>query len=584
MVHRTSPSGQNFGRRRQQDFKQVHGGNPHVQNLKPSDVNQKVIAAAESGDPLDLLRVIEEHLWRMNLVNMSTSIHRLAKCADRDPEYYLAVTQSPVFEELVRIMSCRLMNSHGQPCLHQTLSNVTWSLAHLYTPDMKLLKLVASMSTQYIDGFKPFELSMLLWGFAKMSVVDEMPQDIEALFQAASFRIVGGLGHFSFRSLAMIAWAFATARQRDPRLFTGVAGEMRRAAASANCQEVGNTVWAFASAGHRDRKLLTSMAQVAMPLLPEFKAQEISNMLWGFATLGFFHEQVFMNSIDAALRMELGAQHLAIILWACSKVMPKHAAMDDLIISFAPLCVVRLGAFKPQEVSSTVQALAKVLVPEKPAQAPETVWGKLCTINAPLHEDVLMLLDSLAQWVALNSHVMTSAAFVTAVCSLVSLGERAERRLDLVLEQAVVARAEVLTPSERVQVLEAFLSYRSAARGAPAVLAAGLANTLDSLHHKDLQTLTQLFLAARRLPLDGPAFSLAELSAWCLAVAAGLPFSEPDGGLCEPEAAADAVSGSETSSEVEELDPITDAPLGSEYHVETAESLPFLYWRPKEEA
>uniref|UniRef100_A0A7S1QSQ4 RNA-editing substrate-binding complex 6 protein domain-containing protein n=2 Tax=Alexandrium catenella TaxID=2925 RepID=A0A7S1QSQ4_ALECA len=476
-----------------------------------------------------------------------------------------------------------MMNAAGQTCLHQTLSNVTWSLAHLYTPDIKLLGLVASMATTYMEGFKPFELSMLLWGFAKTGVVEEMPHAIEVVFRTASSQITASFGHFSFRSLAMIVWAFATARQRDPRLFSGIAAEMRRNASAANCQEVGNTVWAFASAGHRDKKMLTTLAQAAVPLIREFKAQEISNMLWGFATLGFFHEEVFLSSIAAALRMDLGSQHLAIILWACSKVMPKHSAMDSLIISFAPLCVSRLGAFKPQEVSSTVQALAKVLTQDK-EEAETSASNLLFGGIAPLHEDVMMLLDALAHRVARTALALTPAAFVTAVCSLLSLGERSGRRPDHVLEQAVMLRVPELALGEKVTLLEAFLSPPCVARGVVSVLAANLASALDSLQNKDFQALVQLCRTARRVPDDAADPGRGELVSWCLALAAGLPDAmlQAEGPDCEPQADADPCSGSDASSEISELDEgVFDAPAGSEYRVDTAESLPFMEWRPK---
>lgn len=567
------------------------GNMAHTGNIKPSEVNQKVIAAAETGNPHTLLVTIQQHLDHMNLVNLSTSIHRLAKCADKDPEGHLLVTQSKVFEDLLKAIFARLLHSKGLSCLHQCLSNVTWSLAHLYSGGKELVAMLAFLSTEYVSGFKPFELSMLLWGFAKLGVVDEMAQAVEALFQAASGRITSNISQFSFRSLAMITWAFATARQRDSRLFTGLANEMRRTVHSANCQEIGNTVWAFASVGHRDRKLLTAMSQAAIPLIKDFKAQEISNMLWGFATLGFWNESIFVASIEATMSMELGSQHLAIIMWACSKVMPKHSAMTALVERFAPLCVIRLGAFKPQEVSSTLQALVKVLLPSKEG-TPEKSTLALAS-KAPFHEDVLVLLESLSQWVGMNAHALTPSSLANAVSSLIQLGDHADRRMDLLLQPVVIVRANSFAPTDMVTLLQAFLQGKSMAFSAISVLAAGLSQQLGCLHQRDLQALYQLY--AQGGSSSEP--SQEELFSWCMTLAAGLPYVAISGVKDEPEAEADAdadapemedlpepESDSDSSPDSSQLDDEEDHEhCGSIERLETAESLPFLDWRPFDE-
>lgn len=529
---------------------------------------------------LGLLSVIGQNMQYMNLVNMSTSIHRLAKGADKDPEVRLLVTQSQVFQELLNAIYSKLCHTQGISCLHQCLSNVTWSLAHLYTNDSELMALLATLSTQYMEGFKPFELSMLLWGFAKLGVVEGISDTIQALFQAASECIAANLSHFSFRSLSMIAWAFATVRQRDSQLFAALASEMCRTARNANCQEVGNTVWAFATAGHPDGKLLAAMVMAAMPQMSKFKAQEISNMLWGFATLGYWNEDLFLMSIQAAMRLDLGSQHIAIILWACAKVMPKHDAMEGLVTRFAPLCAARLGTFRPHEVCSTVQDLAKVLLPG-PNEAGTVTERPLASAGAPLHEDVLALLEALAQWVASNSQALTPSAFTGVVSSLVFLGIRAERRVDLSLEPAVVSRAQAIPPAEKVTLLRAFLTYPWIAREAVGALAAGLSTAVCSLQPWDLQALGRMYHAAGNRPGTRINPSPQDLSWWCLALAAGLPFQaasmEPDKLEAIQDDGPDVSTRSDSSTgSYLETDPVSS----HEHCIPTAESLPFLEWRP----
>eukprot|EP00420_Gonyaulax_spinifera_P026486 CAMPEP_0197911020 /NCGR_PEP_ID=MMETSP1439-20131203/72017_1 /TAXON_ID=66791 /ORGANISM="Gonyaulax spinifera, Strain CCMP409" /LENGTH=91 /DNA_ID=CAMNT_0043532727 /DNA_START=1 /DNA_END=273 /DNA_ORIENTATION=+ len=90
-----------------------------------------------------------------------------------------------------------------------------WSLATLQIPDEALLKQVAILATASISVFKPFELSTLLWAFAKIDIPDTLTEKIHLLFCAASGHIQRSLSEFSMRSLAMLAWAFAAARQQD---------------------------------------------------------------------------------------------------------------------------------------------------------------------------------------------------------------------------------------------------------------------------------------------------------------------------------------------------------------------------------
>jgi len=585
------PQGRQGGAARQK--KQGMRAQPPHQGLMPKgaagpmQVNKRIIAAAEVGDLHGFLSVIDQHLSQMNLVNLSTSIHRLAKFADKDPEVHLALVQSPTFEALQKTIHLMLINSKDKSGLHQCLSNITWSFAHLHVVDMQLLGLLAYHAVGSMSGFKPFELSTLLWAFAKLGVADAMPSDVASLFRAASQRLKENLAGFTFRSLATVAWAFATAKQRDTTLFAGLAREMCSLVRSANCQEIGNTIWAFATAGHRDRKLHHALAQAALPLMDGFKAQEISNMLWGFATNGYWHEEVFVNSIAAVTRMDLGSQHLANILWACAKVMPKALAMT-YVIYFTPLCTSRLGTFKPQEVSSTVQAIAKVALVEEdevPALGPR-----------PLHEDVVELLSAMAQWVAGSAHLFTSSSFAAAVTSLVMLGAHADRPVDLIVEPAVVFRAGALAAAEKLSLLKAFWGTKRMARRAISVLAAGLLCNLDTLQSRDSQALARLCATARLnekspcsgSPRDGEEeASPEEVRRWCLALAADIWAPGVEEQPLEPEADADAEADAEVLLDIIESSSDTvscqdPGRFGSEFGVQTAESLPYLEWQPKD--
>ena len=49
-------------------------------------------------------------------------------------------------------------------------------------------------------------------------------------------------------------------------------------------QELANTAWAYATAKHRDERLFAALARTAKRRLSEFNAQEVANTAWAFAT------------------------------------------------------------------------------------------------------------------------------------------------------------------------------------------------------------------------------------------------------------------------------------------------------------
>jgi len=510
------------------------------------------------------LAVIGEHLPQMNLVNMSTSMHRLAKFAGRGPEAHLAVVHSPVLGALRNSIRITLIDLGDKAGLHQCLSNITWSLAHMHVVDLKLLGLLSCRAISSMPGFKPIEMSTLLWAFAKLGVADSMAGDVADLFCAASQRLRESLAGFSFCCLQNIAWAFATAKQRDPALFSGLAHEMCSLTHSANCQEIGKTAWAFAIAGHRDRNLHHALAQAALLRMEHFQAREISNLLWGFAANGYWHEEVFVGSIAVVERMDLGSQQAADILWACARIMPRAMAMT-YIIRLAPLCTGRLAAFKPQEVVSTVQAIANVALAEEgeegvPSLAPRT----------PLHKDVLELLTAMAQWVAGRPCDLTPSSFVCVVASLVVLGARGGRPVDLILEQAVVCRAGALAATEMLSLLEAFWRSAPTARRAIRVLIAGLLSHLDSLEPRDLRAVTRL---CSGVPPDATA-AAGEVCTSCLALLEDQCAAGAEEQPCEPDAEEhEEVHPEAAESSCDSASCADSAHFGSEFGVQALVSL-----------
>lgn len=325
-------------------------------------INSQIIAVADTGDLALTVSTIEAYVPEMNLVNISTALHRLAKLTANDQQAQLRLRQHPVLTALLAAARQLLDRARaGGASPHcQALSNITWALATIQFADVPLLEAVAELSHGRVADFKPFELSATLWAFAKLDAVDPAACHCAAdLFWAAAEYIPNHADVFTFRCLVMTAWAFATAKQHDGRLFRGIAARMLPMVQTANCQELANAAWAFSTAGVRHERLLSELARKALQQLGDFKPQELSNMLWGFAASGFFHEDFFVSAARAAQYLELQAQQMANVLWALSRLRPRHRAVQAALLALLPRCNWMLESLKPQELASVALAAAK---------------------------------------------------------------------------------------------------------------------------------------------------------------------------------------------------------------------------------
>jgi hypothetical protein len=298
----------------------------------------------------------------MNLVNLTTAIHRLAKMVANDSKAQAHLKESPILPKLLPLIASMLSSAPFQDIQPQSLCNILWSLASIRIIDTQVISLVCQHTPPKIDSFKPFELSLLLWALAKLSTIEcSSPFDttqLKGVFDVASKHIVQNVRSIECRCLSMVVWAYATARQSDGTLFSVVAAQMAKAPTH-TCQEMANTIWAYGTQNITHTDLFKSLAQKGARSITGFKAQELSNMVWGFASAGFFHEQFYQLAATAALSKDLSTQHMANILWAFTRVRPRHPLTQRTVLSFLPLCCQQLRRFKAQEVSSVTLSVAK---------------------------------------------------------------------------------------------------------------------------------------------------------------------------------------------------------------------------------
>eukprot|EP00747_Dinoflagellata_sp_TGD_P216947 gnl/TRDRNA2_/TRDRNA2_89410_c0_seq4.p1 gnl/TRDRNA2_/TRDRNA2_89410_c0~~gnl/TRDRNA2_/TRDRNA2_89410_c0_seq4.p1 ORF type:complete len:619 (-),score=105.73 gnl/TRDRNA2_/TRDRNA2_89410_c0_seq4:607-2463(-) len=332
-------------------------------------INKQIIASSQASTVEPLLIVISQHVQQMNIVNLSTAAHRLAKLASSNDSMDVnTLCHHPVVSQLFIAILDKVDGVEAGSIQPQAISNVTWSLAHLrFTKNPTLVHVLASLMAQTVHAFKPFELTTTIWAFAKLVSTTEgngaagkLAWSPKYLFEVVGEHVSQNNGDYGFRCLATIAWSFASVRYRKASLFRSIAQQMQQVAGEANSQEVGNTVWAFATTGFHDVHLFSLLAEHSLPRLHEFKAQEISNMLWGFATNNFWHLELFVRSVEVAMTMELYPQHLANMIWAFARIQPRHPSTCTTVLALLPLCTQQVRDFKPLELCSTAFAVAKV--------------------------------------------------------------------------------------------------------------------------------------------------------------------------------------------------------------------------------
>mmetsp|Transcript_73438 Transcript_73438/g.212702 ORF Transcript_73438/g.212702 Transcript_73438/m.212702 type:complete len:744 (-) Transcript_73438:87-2318(-) len=333
-------------------------------------LNRQITAAADSGDFEHLLRVIDVNLAGMNLINLSTAVHRAAKlalvCSLRDREHYMnhpcmCSLKRALVDNITTSISptgvwTRQRSTEERSSEMRCLSIICWSCATIRFREESFFKRVAVGSRGRLQEMKPFELSNLLWSFAKLSIGGE-----DFFGAVAPHLLKRPHGSFSPQCLATIAWAFGTAKVHNHALFSSFARELASAAPMMATQGIANTAWAFARVRRQEASLFRALAEAACRehILVAFKPQELSNVVWAFATVGLPSRPLFSHLADILVSRcwELPPQNVANMLWAYAKL---SAPCRERV--FPPLLQVtmsRLDQYKPQEISAILWAAAR---------------------------------------------------------------------------------------------------------------------------------------------------------------------------------------------------------------------------------
>lgn len=124
-------------------------------------------------------------------------------------------------------------------------------------------------------------LANLAWSFATLRFAD-LPW-LEALATCAQLR----MAQFGHQGLSNTAWSLATLQLLDQPLLKALSTASRVRLGEFERQDLSNTSWALAKLCFRDEPLLAAIAPSARARLNEFGARDLSNISWSFAAFGF---------------------------------------------------------------------------------------------------------------------------------------------------------------------------------------------------------------------------------------------------------------------------------------------------------
>ncbi len=111
------------------------------------------------------------------------------------------------------------------------------------------------------------QLANVAYGATCGSSAELLDMLVATLSRAAEHRV----SEFNAQDVANTAWAFATVKRPDEKLFAALARAADWPVSEFKMQELANTAWAYAIANQPDEKLFMSLASVARLRVCEFK-------------------------------------------------------------------------------------------------------------------------------------------------------------------------------------------------------------------------------------------------------------------------------------------------------------------------
>jgi hypothetical protein len=335
-----------------------------------TQLNNAICAAAESGTE-QLLLFVQKKLPEMNLVNVSTALHRLARLETETNGELCAVAthgNDPRCRDLLASAKSKIFFA-GAEAKARCLSSIAWSCARLRVNDNELMDKIGELALGQFDEFKPFELVILLWSFVRLEFHHTR------LFSESSTHILAHMDDYSAACLATAVWSFAKAPIQSYTHICRKAADAfaERLEANPDSKDISpvaleNVIWGIATLQIRPKpKTMQAILRAVLLHLKDFKVHEFTITLWASARLGECNERLFISAAGLVtslpkIKKNMHAQGIANLFWAFAKYAEKGdvATFHRVAMHLLPTCLNLLHECKPQEVSCILSALSKL--------------------------------------------------------------------------------------------------------------------------------------------------------------------------------------------------------------------------------
>ncbi|CAE8620523.1 unnamed protein product, partial [Polarella glacialis] len=237
---------------------------------------QERLVAFAPGDVQELLALVEARHKQFSPVSLATALHRLASSSPRVEHHRCSGFLSHLTEQL---------QTRPEGFRAQSLANASWALAKLQWQRPAFMEAVIASSLPRIEGFKPKELSLLLWGLASSTSTPSAAKKVAAAAVTAEFRRRGS-EPFDAQSLATLAYSAGTitVAANDP-------------------------LWAAVGAGSEDR-------------VSEFSDRQLANLVWAFATVASDDGRTLCTRVEEVCSIgSLAPIDLSLVSWAMAKLL-----------------------------------------------------------------------------------------------------------------------------------------------------------------------------------------------------------------------------------------------------------------------
>mmetsp|Transcript_37719 Transcript_37719/g.87247 ORF Transcript_37719/g.87247 Transcript_37719/m.87247 type:complete len:476 (-) Transcript_37719:142-1569(-) len=342
-------------------------------------INREITHAASKGNVRAVLDVTWHRLTSMNGVNLATALHRIARHSCEDHSQVSEVILHPCFNPMLKAIERKATfamesgqdsnsaeaQSAGFPA--QCASIIAWSCATLSVRDDRMLEVLAELAGPRLRELKPYEVTNLVWAFAKLSVPCTL------LFRnAAQLLQTRQRGEYKVQCLSAAAWSFAKApalpRTTQTQLFKSIGDEMAPQVNGLKAQEMANTVWSFGQLNVKHQRLFEEICQTitSPPGVSRFSVSHLSSIMMGFAKVHFQQPDVIGKICGVMLRNShsLTPEQSSGLLWSLAELDVRDRSL--LVQKLLDMAAADISSFKHQELNVLMWA-ARALCPKHQA-------------------------------------------------------------------------------------------------------------------------------------------------------------------------------------------------------------------------